>query len=222
MTVNIIIWISSFVLLIEQSKSKPNMDWIYALDLIGTMVFAISGVLTAIYNKFDVVGSLIIGIVTAVGGGTLRDMLIGETPVGWMKDMNYLWVIFIALIIAYVFRPYIKRFRKGMFLFDTIGIGLFTILGLQKTLGVGLSPVIAVMMGTVSAVFGGVIRDVLTGVVPLIFRAEIYATACVVGGVIFLLLESIFPQEFINMMIAMAVVFVIRFFAVKKKWSLNF
>ena len=134
------------------------MDWIYTLDLIGTMVFAISGVLTAIHNKFDVVGSFIIGIVTAVGGGTLRDILIGETPVGWMKDANYLWVILLALILAYAFRPHITRFRKGMFLFDTIGIGLFTILGLQKTLGVGLSPGIAVMMGTVSAVFGGVIR----------------------------------------------------------------
>ena len=197
------------------------MDWIYALDLIGTMVFAISGVLTAIHNKFDVVGSLIIGIVTAVGGGTLRDILIGETPVGWMKDANYLWVILIALILAYAFRTNIKRFRKGMFLFDTIGIGLFTILGLQKTLGVGLSPVIAVMMGTVSAVFGGVIRDVLTGVVPLIFRAEIYATACVIGGVTFLLLETIFPHETINVVVSMMVVFFIRFLAVKRKWSLN-
>ncbi|MEJ6694008.1 MAG: trimeric intracellular cation channel family protein [Saprospiraceae bacterium] len=198
------------------------MDWIYALDLIGTMVFAISGVLTAIHNKFDVVGSFIIGIVTAVGGGTLRDILIGETPVGWMKDANYLWVILVALILAYSFRPHITRFRKGMFLFDTIGIGLFTILGLQKTLGVGLSPSIAVMMGTVSAVFGGVIRDVLTGVVPLIFRAEIYATACLAGGGVFLLLENFFPHEMINVIISMITVFAIRFFAVKKKWSLNF
>ena len=198
------------------------MDWIYALDLIGTMVFAISGVLTAIHNKFDIVGSLIIGLVTAVGGGTLRDILIGETPVGWMKDTNYLLVILIALILAYAFRPHITRFRKGMFLFDTIGIGLFTILGLQKTLGVGLSPVIAIMMGTVSAVFGGVIRDVLTGVVPLIFRAEIYATACIIGAISFLILETIFPQEIINMAVSMAIVFVIRFFAVRRKWSLNF
>jgi len=185
------------------------------------MVFAISGVLTAIHKKFDIVGSLIIGIVTAVGGGTLRDILIGETPVGWMKDVNYLWVIFIALILAYAFKSSIAKFRKGMFLFDTIGIGLFTILGLQKTLEVGLSPVIAVMMGIVTAVFGGVIRDVLTGVVPLIFRAEIYATACLVGGVIYLTLESFFPEQMFNVLISMLVVFVIRFFAVKNKWSLN-
>lgn len=197
------------------------MDWIYALDLIGTMVFAISGVLTAIYKNFDIVGSLIIGIVTAVGGGTLRDILIGETPVGWMKDANYLWVILVALIIAYVFKESISKFRKGMFLFDTIGIGLFTILGLQKTLDVGLSPAIAVMMGTVSAVFGGVIRDVLTGVVPLIFRAEIYATACLAGGIAFLLLESFFPEQMFNLIISMSIVFVIRFLAVKNKWSLN-
>jgi len=197
------------------------MDWIYILDLTGTMVFAISGVLTAIYNKFDIVGSLIIGIVTAVGGGTLRDVLIGETPVGWMKDVNYVYVILIGLFVAYAFRPHITKFRRGMFLFDTIGIGLFTILGLQKTLGVGLSPVIAVMMGTVSAVFGGVIRDVLTGVVPLIFRAEIYASACLLGGISFLLFEAISTYQILNTAVSMLIVFLIRFFAVKRKWNIG-
>ena len=130
-------------------------------------------------------------------------------------------MILLALILGYAFRSHITKFRKGMFLFDTIGMELFTILGLQKTLNVGLSPSIAVMMGTVSAVFGGVIRDVLTGVVPLIFRAEIYATACLAGGGVFLSLENFFPHEMINVIISMITVFAIRFFAVKKKWSLN-
>lgn len=153
------------------------MTWIYIFDLTGTFVFAISGVLIALSKKFDVVGSIIIGIVTAVGGGTIRDLLIGETPVSWLQDLNYLYVILAAVLISYLFKRQISSLSKGMFLFDTMGIGLFTIMGLQKTLDVGLSIPIAVMMGIVSAVFGGVIRDVLTNEIPLIFRKEIYATA---------------------------------------------
>ncbi|MEL6143337.1 MAG: TRIC cation channel family protein, partial [Bacteroidota bacterium] len=138
------------------------MDWVYVLDIAGTFVFAISGVLTAIDNKFDLVGSIIIGLVTAVGGGTLRDVLIGQTPVGWMTDLNYLWCILAAVIVSYLFKGSILQLRRSLFFFDTIGIGLFTILGLEKTLAIGLPIPIALLMGVVSAVFGGVIRDVLT------------------------------------------------------------
>jgi len=195
--------------------------WIYIIDLIGTFVFAISGVLTAIDKKFDLVGSIIIGIVTAVGGGTLRDILIGETPVGWMKDLNYLFVIIIAVAVSYLFKNIILKLRKSMFFFDTLGIGLFTILGLQKTLEVGLTIPIALMMGVVSAVFGGVIRDVITNIVPLIFRKEIYATACLIGGIVFILLEQVNDFQIINMVISMIIVMLIRYISVKRKWSLK-
>jgi uncharacterized membrane protein YeiH len=197
------------------------MEWIYILNLVGVYVFAISGTLTAIYNKFDVVGATIIGFITALGGGTLRDILIGETPVGWMQDTVSLWVILAAVITSYVFRQSIQKLRKGMFLFDTIGLGLFTILGLQKTLELGLSPVIAVLMGVVSAVFGGVIRDVLSNVVPLIFRSEIYASACVAGALVFLVLDRFSVPLELSMIVAMVVVFLIRYFAVKRKWVLK-
>jgi uncharacterized membrane protein YeiH len=197
------------------------MEWIYILNLVGVYVFAISGTLTAIYNKFDVVGATIIGFITALGGGTLRDILIGETPVGWMQDTVSLWVILAAVITSYVFRQSIQKLRKGMFLFDTIGLGLFTILGLQKTLELGLSPVIAVLMGVVSAVFGGVIRDVLSNVVPLIFRSEIYASACVAGAIVFLVLDGFSVPLELSMIVAMVAVFLIRYFAVKRKWVLK-
>ena len=98
------------------------MDWIYFIDLFGTGVFAISGVLAAIQKKFDLVGSLIIGFVTAIGGGTLRDMLIGRFPVGWLNDRNYFLVIIIGYLIAYLFKEKVIRFRRSMFLFDTVGI----------------------------------------------------------------------------------------------------
>lgn len=198
------------------------MDWIYLLNLAGVFVFAISGTLTAIDNEFDVVGAIIIGFITALGGGTLRDILIGETPVGWMQDTIYLWVIVAAVLCSYLFKRSILKLRKGMFIFDTIGIGLFTILGLQKTLELGLSPLIAIIMGMVSAVFGGVIRDVLSNIVPLIFRSEIYASACVAGALVFLGLEFFTLPLAWNMLISMLVVFLIRYFAVRRKWVLKF
>lgn len=198
------------------------MTWIYVFDILGTLVFAISGVLTAMEKKFDVVGTIIIGLVTAVGGGTLRDVLIGQTPVAWMQNDTYLIVILVGVFLAHVFKNRIQRLRKSMFLFDTIGIGLFTILGLQKTLGVGLSVPISVLMGIVSASFGGVIRDVLTNEIPLIFRKEIYATACLAGAIVFLILSSFSPYPTVNMLLSMLIVFIIRYFAVKKGWSLSF
>ena len=191
------------------------------LDVAGTLVFAISGVLTAIDNKFDYVGATIIGIVTAVGGGTLRDVLIGATPVGWMQDLNYLWAILAAMVLTYLFKRQIIRLTRSLFLFDTIGIGLFTILGLQKTLSVGLSVPIALMMGVMSAVFGGVLRDVLTNVVPLIFRKEIYATACLAGGLAYMGLQALGTPQTATMLVAMAIVMAIRYLSVRYNWSLN-
>lgn len=198
------------------------MSFIYAIDLIGTFVFAISGVMTAVNKKFDVVGAAIIGMVTAIGGGSIRDILIGETPVGWMKDVNYLIVIFASIPFCYFFQKSIHKLRKGIFIFDTIGIALFTIIGLEKTLAVGLSPAVAVLMGIVSAVFGGITRDVLTNEIPLIFRKEIYATACLAGALVYLLLEYINSDFRHNMIISIVIVFIIRFFAVRRQWALPF
>jgi uncharacterized membrane protein YeiH len=195
-------------------------SWIYLIDIVGTFVFAISGALAASEKRFDIFGAGILALVTAVGGGSLRDMLIGSTPVGWMQDLNYLAVIVAAVLISYFFKPYILKLRRTMFLFDTIGIGLFTILGIQKTLSVGLSPVIAIMMGTVSAVFGGVLRDVLSNEVPLIFRGEIYATTCLAGGSLFVILQWIWPAPVINMLLGIALVITLRALAVRKHWTL--
>ncbi len=197
------------------------MTWIYFIDLLGTLVFAISGVLTAVEKKFDFVGAAILALVTAVGGGTLRDILIGNTPVGWMKDLNYILVISLALPICFFFKTRIQKWRKGIFLFDTIGIALFTILGMQKTLHLGLSPIIAVMMGIVSAVFGGVIRDVLANDIPLIFRKEIYASACLAGAVVYLVLDPLLPSMY-AMMSSISVVFILRFLAVRNNWGVPF
>lgn len=197
------------------------MSWVYITDLIGTLVFAISGVLTAIRHKFDLVGSVIIGLVTAVGGGSIRDILIGETPVGWMRDNNYLFLVLLAVFLTYLFKNQILKLPKSMFLFDTLGLGMFTILGVEKTLGVGLSIPIALLMGSVSASFGGVIRDVLTNEVPLIFRKEIYASACILGGIVFLALEHFSAYKNLNMLLSMLFITVLRYLSVKRGWSLQ-
>jgi uncharacterized membrane protein YeiH len=166
------------------------MDILYLLDLVGTFVFAISGTLTAGDKRLDLMGATVIGFVTAIGGGTVRDLLLGFEPVSWLQDNNYLWVILLGVVCTVLFKQQVLKLKRTLFLFDTIGIGVFTVLGMSKALLIGVEPVIAIMMGTISAVFGGVIRDTLCNEIPLIFRpTEFYATACLIGGCVFLGLD---------------------------------
>lgn len=198
------------------------MEWIYFVDLFGTAIFSISGVLTAIQKKFDLVGTLVIGFVTAIGGGTIRDLLIGRFPVGWLNDRNYLLVILIGYLVAYLFKSKIIKWKRSMFLFDTIGIGIFTISGIEIALDFGLNIEYCLILGVISACFGGITRDVLTNEIPLIFRKEIYASACFIGGVVYLVLMkySLFTNA--NVIIAILTVILIRYFAIKNEWTLNF
>lgn len=196
------------------------MNLIYALDLLGTFFFAVSGVLTAAQHRMDLFGASILGFVTAIGGGTLRDMMIGDTPVNWLQDRNYFIVISIAIIISIVFKNYVLKLRKTLFLFDTLGISLFTVIGVKKTLLVGLDPLVAILMGVISAVFGGVLRDVLANEVPLIFRKDFYATVCILGGVIYLLIDIALGKESFSMLVAIICIIIIRILAVKRHWRL--
>ncbi len=124
------------------------------LDVIGTLVFAISGALTAIYKKLDLFGVYCIAFVTALGGGTIRDVLIGRTPVGWMLDINYVYIITFGFLLSLLFNRYLEKLRMSLFLFDTIGLGVFTLIGLEKGISFGLSPIICVILGTLTATFG--------------------------------------------------------------------
>ncbi|APY11687.1 hypothetical protein BWZ22_10750 [Seonamhaeicola sp. S2-3] len=187
----------------------------YTIDILGTIAFAISGVLVAFNKKMDLFGVLIIAFVTAVGGGTLRDLLIGNTPVGWMNDMTYTYVIITSAVFAIIFRSKINYLRTSLFLFDTIGIGLYTVVGIEKGIQADLHPIICIALGTMTASFGGVIRDILCNEIPVIFRKEIYATACIAGGIIYFLLNQFPIQENIVFLIAGSVVIAIRLLAVK-------
>lgn len=190
------------------------------LDLIGTMAFALSGALTAMSKKMDPFGVFIIAFVTAVGGGTLRDVLIGRTPVGWMLDLNYVYVIAIGFVFAIIFRKKFDTLRTSLFLFDTIGLGVFTLIGLEKGIHIGLHPVICVALGTMTACFGGVIRDILCTEIPVIFRREIYATLCIVGGIVFFILRDLNLENDVLYVTTSLVIILLRLMAVQFKWYL--
>jgi len=192
----------------------------YTIDILGTIAFAISGVLVAMNKKMDLFGILIIAFVTAVGGGTLRDVLIGETPVGWMKDMTFTYVILGAVFFGVILRNKINYLRTSLFLFDTIGIGLYTVIGIEKGLSAGLHPIICIALGTMSACFGGVIRDILCNEIPVIFRKEIYATACIFGGLSYFLIRKMPLESDFVFIIAGTIVIVVRLLAVKFKIAL--
>lgn len=168
------------------------MDYLLFIDILGTIAFSISGVLSSMKKRMDVFGILIIAFVTAVGGGTLRDILIGF-PVAWMRNLTYVYVIMGTTIFAIIFRKKLVYLRRSIFLFDTVGIGLYTVLGIEKGIAAELSPIICIAVGTMTACFGGVLRDILCNEVPLLFRTkEIYATACILGGFTYFLLAE-FP-----------------------------
>ena len=168
----------------------------------------------------DPFGVLIIGFVTAIGGGTLRDILVGQEPVSWMTNMPYIYTILISVILAIVFRKKIGKLSKSLFLFDTIGLGIFTITGTEIGMQHNFNPIISISLGMMSATFGGVIRDTLCNEIPLIFHKEIYATACIMGAITYLIIQPFkLPME-INFMITIAIVITIRILAVVFKWSL--
>ncbi|GER59051.1 trimeric intracellular cation channel family protein [Patiriisocius marinus] len=163
------------------------MDVTFIIDILGTLAFAISGALTAMKKQLDPFGIFIIAIVTALGGGTLRDLLI-DAPIVWMRDLTYIYVIGVATLLAVIFRERLNYIRKSLFLFDTIGIGLYTIIGVEKGIEADFPPLICIALGTMSACFGGVIRDILCTEIPIIFRKNVYATACILGGAVYFVL----------------------------------
>jgi uncharacterized membrane protein YeiH len=190
------------------------------LDILGTIAFAISGVLVAMNKRMDPFGVLIIAFVTAVGGGTLRDVMVGVEPVSWMQNMTFVYVIIGSAVFAVVFRNFLKHLRRSLFLFDTIGIGLYTVVGIETGLVAGLHPIICVALGTMTACFGGVIRDILCNEIPVIFRKEVYATACIIGGLTYFILRRLLEDQNYLFIIAGLVVIIIRLLAVRFKISL--
>ena len=191
----------------------------FFIDILGTLAFAISGVLTAMQKRMDLFGIFIIAFVTAVGGGTLRDVLLNGTIV-WMHNMTYVYVIFGTAIFTIIFRKKLNYLRKSLFLFDTVGIALYTVVGVEKGIAADLHPIICVALGTMSACFGGVLRDILCNEIPIIFRKEIYATACILGGAGYFLFTRLPLSNNLIVIFSGAIVMIVRFLAVRFHLSL--
>ena len=157
------------------------ISFVQVLDFIGTFAFAISGIRLASAKRFDWFGAYIVGLATAIGGGTLRDVMLNVTPV-WMTDPIYLICTAFAMFFVIIFGKYLIHLNNTFFFFDSIGLALFTVVGFDKTIALGFPFWVAIIMGSVTGAAGGVIRDVFINEIPLIFRKEIYAMACVIGG----------------------------------------
>ena len=191
-----------------------HIDFLEIIDFVGTFAFAISGIRLASAKRFDWFGAYVVGAATAIGGGTLRDVMLDQ-PVFWMENGTYLLCTGLALLWVIFFRRNLVHMHNTFFVFDAIGLALFTVVGIQKTVDCGMPIWVGIIMGTMTGAAGGVIRDVLINEEPLIFRKEIYAMACVVGGVAFALCQLVELATFPTHIICGATVFLTRVLAVK-------
>lgn len=197
------------------------MNLQYVFELLGTFAFAISGALAVKDKEHDWFGAGFTGFLTAIGGGSLRDILLGSYPLVWVANLDFLYAIVAAVLLTYFGFNYLIRLRKTLFLFDSFGIGFFTILGVEKALSLGVRPEIAAIMGMFSAVMGGVIRDTLTNEIPVIFRKEVYATACLAGAAVYLFLRSQGLDREINLFVSVIFIISVRLLAVRYNITLG-
>lgn len=161
------------------------------IGIIGSFALAISGVLTAMNKRYDPFGVLIIAFITAVGGGTLRDIMLTGRTVFWLEETSYIYFIIAGTLLAIIFKNKLGYIKKPLLFFDAIGLGLYTIAGVQIGVSFELSPIICIILGTITGSFGGVIRDIFVNEVPVIFKKEIYATVSIVGGAMYLILYKL-------------------------------
>ena len=190
------------------------------IDILGTLAFAISGTSEAMRKQLDIFGIVIIAFVTSVGGGTLRDVLIGKLPVAWLQNDTTITVILVGALSTLLFGTGIRRLNYTLFLFDALGLGLCTLTGIQKGMELGFSPGICIALGTVTGCFGGVIRDTLLNEIPLIFRKEIYASVCIAGGLLYFLLRYVRVENTTAQVLCISVIVALRIVVVRYKLSL--
>lgn len=200
-------------------EQQLTSTFFFILEFLGTFAFAISGIRQAGARNFDWFGAFVCGFVVAIGGGTIRDMMLGVRPF-WMTNAVYIICTFLALAFVILFKHWLKPLKNTWFVFDTIGLGLFTIVGFQKAILCGQPCWVGVVMGSITGAAGGVIRDVLLNTEPLIFKEDIYAMACVAGGLVYWLLITLGVNVEITSLITFLFVCLMRFCAIRYNWSL--
>jgi uncharacterized membrane protein YeiH len=193
---------------------------LYFLDLLGTAAFAASGALAGVQRRMDLLGVIVLGLVTAVGGGTIRDVLLGTVPPFCFNDENYLYLSIVVALLIFYFHHSLDFLHRPLLYFDALGLGTFLVIGTGKALAYNHGFLVAVMMGVMTATAGGVVRDVLSDQVPFILQKEIYATACILGGILYYVLHRAGVNESLTAVIAALVVVIIRVVAIHRHWSL--
>lgn len=193
--------------------------FLFIIEVIGTFAFAISGIRLAAFHRFDWFGAYTVGLVTAIGGGTLRDLLLGIN-VFWMQTWLYLGVTGIALAVVILFRKLLVSNNRMLFLFDTLGLALFVVIGIQKSLAEGYPMWVGIVMGSITGSFGGVLRDIMINQEPLFFRKDIYATACLAGGLVYWGVMALDGSEIAQQLTCALTIIVLRMCALRWDWSL--
>ena len=196
------------------------MNILYILDLIGTAAFAASGAWVGVRKHMDLFGVLVLGVVTAVGGGTLRDLLLGDIPPFSLQDETYIYIAITVSLVVFANRKRFEAFEKPLLYFDAIGLGTFLVIGTTKALEFQMGLLSAVIMGVMTGTAGGILRDVLANQVPLILRREIYASACIAGGVLLVVLEQAGAGRIASVLLAAGTVIALRLLAIRYEWGL--
>lgn len=196
-----------------------DSTFIYIIEVLGTLAFGISGIRLAATKHFDWFGAYTVGLVTAIGGGTLRDVLL-DIPVFWMQNWLYLAVTGLAFLIVVLFRQVLTSGSKSLFIFDSIGLALFVVIGIQKTIFAGYPMWVAIVMGIITGSFGGVVRDILINVEPLFFRKDIYATACMAGGIIYWAIMLLGGNPILQQSACAVAIIALRVGAIRYGWHL--
>ena len=197
-----------------------DLPFIEIIIILSTLAFAISATSSAMRKHLDIFGIIIIAFVGSVGGGTLRDILIGNTPVSWLKNTVTINTVVVGIILTLIASRLLKKVNYTLFIFDAIGLGLSTIVGVQKGIDMHFVPGVCVALGAVTGCFGGVIRDILLNEIPLIFRKEIYASVSIAGGIIFYAFTYFNFNEKFSQLFCIVFIVVVRIIVVQFKLSL--
>lgn len=196
------------------------MELLSIIAIISVFVFSISATLQSIQKRYDMFGIAFVTFITSVGGGTVRDLLLGCHPLFWMEDPSFVIAILTGVFSTFVFKRKMLILKQTFFLFDTLGISLSAIIGTQKAIDFGVHPLIAIFFGLVTAVFGGILRDMMTNQIPLVFRKEIYASAVLAGGLIYVILNYLSAPSWLLVGLPIVFIFAIRIVSIKYKLSL--
>lgn len=197
-----------------------DVSLLEVIDVLGLTAFGISGAYAAMEKRLDIFGVIILAFVTSIGGGTVRDLLLGNTPLFWLTDKHYGWIVLGSAIAAISFKNILRNFHKTLLVFDSLGLGLYTIVGLQIAERHGLSALACIAMGTITGCFGGILRDVLLNKIPIIFAKEVYASTCIVGGSAYYLMQYFKIEMKVIVVVCIILVTVMRLLAVRFNFQL--